>query len=139
VAPSAFELGYYGIEGNGVDDHAFGKPSEGVHLSIENNWQTAPYSAREGTDSFTPPHRWVSGAQRWNLGNLAAGQSVSFDVLLSIRTGTRVTTGTTVSGGCNGGSSVPEVSTTSSRMSPATDRASANTRQRTRRDRRARG
>jgi hypothetical protein len=107
VAPGAFEIGYYGIEGNGVDDHSIGKPSEGVHLSIENNWLTPPYSTRQGTDSFTPANRWIGGAQRWNLGNLATGQSVSIDVLLSIRTGTRVTTGTTVSGGCNGGSRVP--------------------------------
>ena len=105
--PSAFEIGYYGIEGNGVDDHSMGKPSDGVHLSIENNWQTSPYSTRQGTDSFHPPTRWVGGAQRWNLGNLAAGQSVSIDVLLSVRSGTRVTTGTGSTGGCNGGSSVP--------------------------------
>lgn len=107
VAPSAFEIGYYGIEGNGVDDHFSGKPSEGVHLSIENNWLTPPYNARQGTDYFQPATRWIGGAQRWDLGNLAAGQTVSHDVLLSIRTGTRVTTGTTVVGGCNGGSSVP--------------------------------
>jgi len=107
LAPTAFEIGYYGIEGNGVDDHSIGKPSEGVHLSVENNWQTAPYGGRQGTDHFAPTNRWIAGAQRWNLGNLAAGQSVSLDVLLSIRTGTRVTTGTIVSGGCNGGSSVP--------------------------------
>lgn len=107
IAPSAYEIGHYGIEGNGVDDHALGKPSEGVHLSIENNWLTPPYSTRQGTDNFAPTNRWIGGAQRWNLGNLAAGQSVSLDVLLSIRTGTRVTTGTIVSGGCNGGSSVP--------------------------------
>lgn len=105
--PSAFEIGYYGIEGNGVDDHSMGKPSEGVHLSVENNWQTPPYSTRQGTDSFHPPTRWVGGAQRWNLGNLAAGQSVTIDVLLSVRSGTRVTTGTGSTGGCNGGSSVP--------------------------------
>ena len=54
VAPSAFEIGYYGIEGNGLDDHAIGKPSDGVHLSIENNWLTAPYSTRQGTDEFAP-------------------------------------------------------------------------------------
>ena len=107
AAPSALEIGYYGIEGNGVDDHFSGKPSEGVHLSIENNWLTPPYSAREGTDHFAPSNRWVSGTQRWNLGNLAAGQSASLDVLLSIRTGTRVSTGTNMPGGCNGGSSVP--------------------------------
>ena len=107
MAPSAFEIGHYGVEGNGVDDHFSSKPSEGVHLSIENNWLTPPYSTRQGTDNFAPTNRWIGGAQRWNLGTLAAGQSVSIDVLLSIRTGTRVTTGTTVTGGCNGGSGVP--------------------------------
>ncbi len=107
VAPSAFEIGHYGIEGNGLDDHCIGKPSDGVHLSIENNWLTAPYSTRQGTDEFAPVERWVSGAQRWNLGALAAGQSVSLDVILSLRTGTMVTTGTNSSGGCNGGSGVP--------------------------------
>ena len=106
VAPSAFEIGHYGIEGNGIDDHSIGKPSDGVHLSVENNWLTAPYSTRQGTDNFNPTARWVSGAQRWNLGTLAPGQSTSFDVILSLRTGTRVTPGTNSSGGCNGGSSI---------------------------------
>lgn len=107
AAPSAFELGYYGIEGNGVDDHGSGKPSDGVHLSIEDNWLTPPYSTRQGTDNFAPSQRWVAGAQRWELGALATGQSVSFDVILSLRTGTKVAPGTGSSGGCNGGSSVP--------------------------------
>ncbi len=106
VAPSAFEVGYYGIEGNGVDDHAVGKPSEGVHLSIEDNWQSAPYAARLGTDSFAPARRWVAGAQRWDLGLLAPNQSVSLDVLLTLRTGTRVLAGVSSSGGCNGGANV---------------------------------
>jgi hypothetical protein len=107
VAPSGFEIGYYGIEGNGLDDHWQGKPSEGVHLSIEDNWQHAPYGARLGTDSFAPAQRWVSGAQRWDLGTLAANQSVSLDVILSLRTGTQVVPGTNSTGSCNGGSSVP--------------------------------
>ena len=107
VAPSRYEIGYYGIEGNGVDNHSTGKPSEGVHFSIENNWLSAPYSSRLGTDSFAPATRWVSGAQRWNLGALAAGASLSHDVVLSLVTGTKVTTGTGSSGGCNGGASVP--------------------------------
>lgn len=106
TAPDAREIGHYGIEGNGVDAHSSGKPSDGVHLSIEDNWQTAPYSSRQGTDNFAPAQRWIGGAQRWTLGSLAANQSVSFDVLLTIRTGTRVDTGTGSSGGCNGGSSV---------------------------------
>ena len=107
VAPSALEIGPYGIEGNGVDDHSVGKPSDGVHLSIENNWLTDPYAARQGTDDFHPTHRWVSGAQRWDLGTLTPGQSANLEVILSLRTGTRVTTGGNSSGGCNGGSSVP--------------------------------
>ena len=107
VAPSAYEIGRYGMEGNGLDDHSIGKPSDGVHLSIEDNWQNPPYSTRLGTDDFAPPERWVSGAERWNLGTLAAGQSVSLDVILSLRTGTQVVPGTNSTGGCNGGSSVP--------------------------------
>lgn len=107
TSPSAHEIGHYGIEGNGVDDHSIGKPSDGVHLSIENNWLTAPYNARQGRDDFAPGKLWTAGAQRWDLGNLSAGQSVAHDVILSILTGTRVNTGTNSSGGCNGGSSVP--------------------------------
>jgi hypothetical protein len=107
VAPSGYEIGHYGIEGNGVDDHFVGKPSDGVHLSVENNWLTEPYSLRLGTDYFAPAQRWIAGAQRWNLGSLAAGQQVSLDVLLTLRTGTKVTTGNGSTGGCNGGSGVP--------------------------------
>lgn len=107
VAPSGFEIGYFGIEGNGLDDHWQGKPSEGVHLSIEDNWQHAPYNARLGTDHFAPPTRWVSGAARWDLGSLAPNQSVSLELLLSLRTGTRVPRGSNSGGSCNGGSSVP--------------------------------
>ncbi len=105
--PTAHEIGYYGVEGNGIDLHVLGKPSEGVHLSVEDNWQSTPYSGRQGTDYFAPAQRWLAGAQRWTLGNLAAGQSVSFDVLLSLCTGTRVDVGVGSSGGCNGGASVP--------------------------------
>jgi hypothetical protein len=106
-APTAQEIGYYGIEGNGIDDHSVGKPSEGVHLSIEANWLTPPYSTRQGTDSFAPPTRWVGGAQRWTLGSLSPGQSVSFDLMLSILTGTKVAAGPGSAGSCDGGSSVP--------------------------------
>jgi hypothetical protein len=109
VAPSAFEIGHYGIEGNGIDDHSSGKPSDGVHLSIEDNWQNAPYLARKNRDSFAPANRWISGAQRWELGSIAAGQSVSFDIVLSLLTGTKVVvdgggSGTGGHGSCNGGS-----------------------------------
>jgi len=106
-APTAFEIGHYGIEGNGVDDHWSGKPTDGVHRSVEDNWQTVPYSTRQGTDSFAPPQLWVAGAQRWNLGGVGVGQSVSHEILLSVRTGTVVDRGPGSSGGCNGGSAVP--------------------------------
>ncbi len=110
IAPSAFELGHYGIEGNGIDDHSAGKPSDGVHLSIEDNWQNAPYLGRKNRDSFAPAQRWVSGAQRWELGSIADGQSVNFDIVLSLLTGTKVVVtgggggGTGGGGSCNGGS-----------------------------------
>jgi hypothetical protein len=107
AAPSALEIGTYGIEGNGIDDHSVGKPSDGVHLSVEQNWLTPPFAARQGRDYFAPVSRWVAGAQRWDLGALAPGQSVSIDVMLSLRTGTRVGAGPNSGGGCNGGSSVP--------------------------------
>lgn len=108
VAPTAFEIGHYGIEG--IDDHGTAKPSDGVHLSIEADWATAPYSDRQGTDFFAPNDRWIAGAQRYALGSIADGQSVSVDVMLSILTGTtvQVTGGGehhNGSGSCNGGSS----------------------------------
>ncbi|MEO6742054.1 MAG: hypothetical protein ABIP20_17560, partial [Chthoniobacteraceae bacterium] len=105
IAPTAFEIGHYGID-DGTDNHSVGKPSDGVHLSIESNWQTAPFSTRQGTDSFAPANRWVAGGQRWAIGNLAAGQSANFDILLSLLTGTKVTTtaGNHTGGSCNGGS-----------------------------------
>jgi len=106
-APTAREIGYYGIEGNGIDNHSMGKPTDGVHLSIEHNWLGAPYDSRQGTDFFAPPARWVGGAQRWELGNLAPGQEASFEVLLSILTGTKVPAGPGSLGSCDGGSGVP--------------------------------
>ena len=104
TAPSAYEVGHYGISGNGYDDHVNGKPSDGVHLSIEANWLTAPFSQRRGTDEFQPTNRWVSGAQRWDLADLAPGDSTSLEVFLSIRTGTRVLSGQGSKGGGLGGS-----------------------------------
>lgn len=109
AAPTADELGAFGV---GADNHSIGKPTDGVHLSIENNWNDQPYSARRGTDSYavgTNGALWIAGAQRWNLGTLAPGASVSSSVLLSILTGTNVSGqpgGDTspASGSCNGGS-----------------------------------
>ncbi len=116
VAPDAFEIGHYGIEGNGIDDHSVGKPSDGVHLSIEADWQGEPWSTRQGRASFAPADPWVAGAQRWTLGTLAPGQSAQMDILLSLLTGTKVVTnggggggggGNSGHGSCNGGSSHP--------------------------------
>ncbi len=81
VQPDGFEVGYYGKEG--VDNHGIGKPSVGVHLSIESG-------TLNGTDAFDPsnPAYWVSGAMNWNLGSLnangQAGDTATFDVLLTI-------------------------------------------------------
>ena len=106
VAPTAFEIGHYGIEGNGQDNHSNGKPSDGVHLSIEDNWQTSPFNTRRGTDSFAPADRWVAGGQRWSVGNLASGQFTNFDIVLSLLTGTKISNngGNHNGGSCNGGS-----------------------------------
>ena len=106
IAPDAFEIGYFGIEGNGIDAHRIGKPSEGVHLSVEDNWQHPPYLSRLGTDWFDPVQRWVAGVQRWTLGSLAPNQTVSHDLLLTLLTGTKVAPGSGSSGSCNGGAGV---------------------------------
>lgn len=100
VAPSATELGYFGLDdGVSGDDHATGKPSVGTHLSVEAN-------SLNGVDAFAPATRWVAGAQRYELGSLEDGQSVDLSTVLSIRSGTQVTPGTgdPPSGGGNGGS-----------------------------------
>lgn len=82
VAPTAVELGYYGDKA--VDDHSStGKPSVGTHLSIEANSLT-------GADSVATDQYWVAGAQRWDMGSLAPGQSATMDVMLTILTGWEV-------------------------------------------------
>jgi len=80
MEPTEFEVGFYGRED--VDDHVEGKPSEGVHLSVEAH-------SLNGLDFFTPPApitRWVSGAMCFDLATLAPNATVSMDVLLSIST-----------------------------------------------------
>lgn len=105
-APSAYEIGRYGIDDGVTDDHVSGKPSVGTHISVEDN-------ALNGSDSFAPADRWVAGAQRFDLGptTITDGTSVDFSVVLSIRSGTQVGTGldpgAPPSGGGNGGSSNP--------------------------------
>ena len=77
MAPSAWETGYFGRLG--VDDHVKGKPGIGVHLSVEAN-------TLNGVDVFQPPEGgWVGGAQRFDLGQLAAGASVSHEVLFTVQ------------------------------------------------------
>ena len=81
VEPVAFGSGYYGIN-DGTDDHiSTGKPSIGVHLDVEAD-------SLNGVDSFDPsaPELWVSGAQKYSLASLLPGETVSFDVLLSVQT-----------------------------------------------------
>lgn len=80
VMPTGWESGRYGIVG--IDDHATGEPSVGVHKSI-----TAGLGLN-GVDGFFPGDLWVSGAQEYGLGTLANGATASFDVLLSIETET---------------------------------------------------
>ncbi len=79
MAPSAWEAGYYGKKG--VDSHVIGKPSIGVHLKVEAD------NLNTNIDFFSPPEtRWVSGAQRFNLGTLAAGATTNIDMLLTVKT-----------------------------------------------------
>lgn len=76
--PAAWEVGYYGRRG--ADSHAKGKPSIGVHWSVEAD-------ALSGRDFFAAPEeRWVSGAQRFDFGTIPAGGAVTLEVLLSIQT-----------------------------------------------------
>ncbi len=77
VEPSSWEVGYYGKIPD--DDHVFGKPSVGVHFSVETD-------TLDGTDFFDPPppDLWVSGAQGYELGIVFPEDTVVFDVLLSI-------------------------------------------------------
>lgn len=76
MEPTAWETGYYGV--TPTDDHVFGKPTIGVHLSVESD-------TLAGTDFFAPPELWVSGAQKYSLGSLNNGESTSFTALLSIQ------------------------------------------------------
>ncbi len=81
MAPAEFEVGYYGREAqDSPDNHIEGKPSVGVHFSVEAH-------TLDGTDFFSPPEgRWVSGAMCFDLATLAPNASVSVDVLLSVGT-----------------------------------------------------
>ncbi len=91
--PSSFENSYFGIES--LDDHMVGKPSIGVHLSIE-------AGTLNNQDYFAPNELWLGSAMSWNLGSLAQQAEVSLTVYLSILTG-NVVTSDVPSGSANGG------------------------------------
>jgi hypothetical protein len=79
---SGWEVGRYGV--NGIDSHVVGKPTTGVHLSVESTVLNA-------LDVFAPGNKWVGGAQAFPLGDLAPGATATFDVLLSVNTVQTVT------------------------------------------------
>lgn len=113
LVPSGFEIGTYGTEGNGYDDHWSAKPLDGVHKSIEADWNAAPYASRLNRDQFAPANPWVGGGARYELGTLAPNATASIEIHLALRTASRVVsnpadgTPPSGSGGCNGGSGVP--------------------------------
>ncbi len=92
--PGSFENSYYGIESS--DSHYEGKPSKGVHLSIEDG-------TLNNQDYFAPDHLWIGSAMSWNLGSLANEAETSLTVYLSVLTGNAVTS-EEPSGSANGGS-----------------------------------
>lgn len=106
IAPSAVEIGAYGRFD--VDNHGLGKPSVGTHLSVEANALNGQ-KQYSGLPSDSSPGTWVAGAQRYELGTLAADQSVTFDLALSILTGYQVggSGGGGTQGSAGGGSSQP--------------------------------
>ncbi|HYG21668.1 MAG TPA: hypothetical protein VEH04_02715 [Verrucomicrobiae bacterium] len=77
MMPSGYEVGYYGLKG--VDSHSIGKPSAGVHLSVENDTFSS-------ADSCNPTNAWVSGAMRFSLGSLAPNAKASITALFGIHT-----------------------------------------------------
>jgi hypothetical protein len=78
IEPDAFEIGEFGNPGN--SDHEFGKPPTGVHLSVESG------SLDGVSDEKTPDGLWVGGAQQFDWGTIAANETRTIDVLLSIDT-----------------------------------------------------
>jgi len=94
VPPNAWEVGYYGIEGTDGHEYGSGKPSVGVHWSVEAD-------SLSGLDSFNPGEKWVSGAMRFNLGTLTANASTNIEFLMSLRTLTAAQAGRWVAWGNN--------------------------------------
>lgn len=78
MPPTGYEVGFYGVKG--TDNHTIGKPSAGVHLSVESDtFNSKDYFNPSGTG-------WVSGALRFGLGSLSPGASTSITALLGIHT-----------------------------------------------------
>ena len=78
ILPAAWEVGYYGKKG--VDSHTVGKPPVGVHLKVEAN-------SLNNLDFFQPAEKgYVSGAMQFNTTSLAAGASITHDVLFTVQT-----------------------------------------------------
>jgi len=78
MPPAAWEVGYFGRKD--LDSHEIGKPEIGVHLNVEAD-------TLSGTDFFEPPEGgWVSAVQKFDLGDLPAGASVSHHLLLTVQT-----------------------------------------------------
>lgn len=83
VAPVDWENGLYGQPS--TDDHFDGKPSVGVHYSVEAD------DLDETMDEFTASEgRWVSGAQKFALGSLAPDASVAITMMLTIQSNPQV-------------------------------------------------
>lgn len=78
MAPWSYEMGLFGAaDGN---DHQTGKPTNGVHLSVEAN-------SLNGSDSiYTNKDAWVSGAMCFQIGTLTPNSIASVDLLLSVHT-----------------------------------------------------
>lgn len=84
VKPVRWENGSYGFKSK--DSHALGKPSQGVHLDVEND--ALNLDDWYASDPAVPS--WVSGAERFDLGALNVGATLQFETLLSVRTDTTV-------------------------------------------------
>lgn len=84
VKPVRWENGTYGLKSK--DSHGIGKPSQGVHLDVEND----ALNLDDWFSSDPVDPTWVSGAQRFDLGSLNVGATLQFDTLLGVRTDTTV-------------------------------------------------
>lgn len=99
--PSDVGNNYYGSQIAG-DDHVSGKPSTGIHLDIEagllngsdffdpGDIDYPPFITVTPSYGITDPDDlWVASAQEHKLGDIAPGETVTFDYLLSLQTSTQ--------------------------------------------------